>query len=96
MRSAANRARVAHLPVVISNATNDGSTPMVWAQQMRRSFARGVLIRYSSGQHVLWSMTPSTCVNVRITRMRAGIALPAARDPPGLLTLATRLGTVPS
>ncbi|MEI6621298.1 MAG: alpha/beta fold hydrolase [Actinomycetes bacterium] len=66
-RSAKNRARIAALPVVIANATNDGSTPLVWAQAMRQSFARGALIKYRGAEHGLWMLTPSTCVNNRIT-----------------------------
>jgi pimeloyl-ACP methyl ester carboxylesterase len=88
-RSAANRARVARLPVVIVNATNDASTPMVWAQQMRRSFPAGVLIRYRSGQHVLWVLARSSCIDDRITPYVVSLRRPTAATcpfvrPPGL------------
>ncbi|MDQ1307295.1 MAG: Alpha/beta fold hydrolase [Actinomycetota bacterium] len=75
-RSAANRARIAHLPVVIANATNDGSTPMIWALQMKASFGRGVLLKYSGAQHGLWMLTPSTCINNRITNYFVSLAFP--------------------
>ncbi len=65
--SAGNRARLAGLSLVIANSTNDGSTPMIWAQKMRASFASGVLVKYRGAQHGLWMGTPSVCVNQRIT-----------------------------
>ncbi len=76
-RSAANRARIAHLPVVIANATNDGSTPMFWALHMKASFMRGVLLKYSGAQHGLWMLTPSTCINNRITGYFVSLSAPA-------------------
>lgn len=75
-RTAANRARIANLPVVIANATNDGATPMFWALQMRASFARGVLLKYTGAQHGLWMLTPSTCINNRITSYFVSLAKP--------------------
>jgi pimeloyl-ACP methyl ester carboxylesterase len=74
--SPANRARIKGLPVVIANATNDGSTPMFWAQRMRASFARGVLLKYSGAQHGLWMLTPSTCINNRISDYVVARTLP--------------------
>lgn len=58
-----NRERVAKLKVVVANSTADASTPMFWARKMARGFAKSSMIRYRSGQHVIWHMTRSECVN---------------------------------
>jgi pimeloyl-ACP methyl ester carboxylesterase len=75
-RSAASLARLANLRVVMANATNDAATPLVWAQQMRRSFGSGVLIKYRGTEHGLWMATPSTCVNNRITNYFVALKMP--------------------
>ena len=66
-RSLTNLAKLKNLPVVIANSTNDGSTPMLWALRMRASFAKATLVTYVGAEHGLWQLTPSTCVNDRIT-----------------------------
>lgn len=65
--TAAQRARLAQVPAVLANSTQDGSTPMAWAQQMRRAFA-APMIRYRSTQHVIWGATASDCVNRPLDR----------------------------
>lgn len=62
-RSRANRARIKELGIVISNATDDASTPLLWANRMDRSFPAAAFVKYQGGQHVLWRLTPSACVN---------------------------------
>lgn len=90
-RSAANLARIRNLPIVIANATNDGSTPMLWAQRMAKAFPRAVLIKYLGGEHGLWQFTPSTCVNSKITDYLVALRRPTPylcrfAPPPGLPT----------
>ncbi len=63
--TAAQRAKLAKVPVLLANSTHDGSTPMTWAKRMQRSFDRP-MIRYRSTQHVIWGATTSTCVNTPI------------------------------
>ncbi|MEI8082547.1 MAG: alpha/beta fold hydrolase, partial [Actinomycetes bacterium] len=75
-RSATSRARIRNARVIIANATHDGATPMVWAKAMRASFASGVLIKYRGAQHGLWTQTPSTCVNNRITNYVVRLKMP--------------------
>ena len=84
-RPAANRARIKDVKVVIANSTNDGSTPLIWARNMRSSFASGVLIRYRGAEHGLWMLTPSTCVNNRITAYVLRLAMPTAALCPSAL-----------
>jgi hypothetical protein len=62
--------------VVVANATNDGSTPMFWAVRMQKSFASSSLVSYKGGQHVLWMMTPSRCVNDQITSYVVSLTRP--------------------
>ncbi|MEI8081571.1 MAG: alpha/beta hydrolase [Actinomycetes bacterium] len=66
-RSAANLARIRGLKLIVSNSTNDASTPMIWANKMAASFPSATYLKYRSGQHVIWMTTPSTCVNDRIS-----------------------------
>lgn len=68
LSSAANRARLARVKVLISNATHDGETPMVWAHQMLRGFNSAAFVRYRGGQHAIWNFTQSSCVNATIDR----------------------------
>lgn len=96
-RSAANLARIRNLPIVIANSTNDGSTPMMWALRMAKAFPRAVLIKYLGAEHGLWQLTPSDCVNSKITnyvvalqrptpylcRFSAPPVLPVGGLPPG-------------
>lgn len=87
--SAASRSRIKSIPVVIANATNDGSTPIFWAQRMRDSFANGVFVKYRGAQHALWTSTPSACVNNRITDYFLSLKRPTPvlcpfAPPPGL------------
>lgn len=65
--TAAQRARLARVPVILANATQDGSTPMTWARRMQRVFGRP-MIRYRSGQHVIWGAVRSQCVNRPLDR----------------------------
>ena len=46
------RSRVADVPVLIANATRDGSTPLVWAERMQAVFDRP-MIKYRSSEHVI-------------------------------------------
>ena len=61
------RAKVADVPVLLANATKDGSTPLVWAKSMQAAFDRP-LLKYKSSQHVIWGATSSSCVNKPIDR----------------------------
>lgn len=61
------RARLADVPVLLANATHDGSTPMAWAKSMQDAFDRP-MIEYRSSQHVIWGATKSECVNRPIDR----------------------------
>lgn len=65
VKTPAQRARLADVPVLLANATHDGSTPMTWARRMQRTFD-APMIRYRSTQHVIWGATPSKCVNAPI------------------------------
>lgn len=76
-RSLANLAKLKNLPVVIANSTNDGSTPMLWALRMRTSFAKATLVTYVGGQHGLWQLTGSSCVNDRITNYVVSLQRPS-------------------
>ncbi|MFN8126766.1 MAG: alpha/beta fold hydrolase [Candidatus Nanopelagicales bacterium] len=69
------RERVADVPVLLANATNDGSTPMTWAKRMQWAFHRP-MIRYRSGQHVIWGAVRSRCVNRPIDRMFLTVTIP--------------------
>ncbi len=74
--SQTNLARIAGLPVVVANASNDGSTPMPWAMRMKASFASSTLVSYVGAQHVIWMLTPSTCVNDQITNYVVSLTRP--------------------
>lgn len=68
LTSAKNRARIASVNPMISNATHDAATPMLWAKQMSNGFGVPVRVRYRSGQHVVWNFVPSACINKPIDR----------------------------
>jgi pimeloyl-ACP methyl ester carboxylesterase len=74
--TAAQRARLAKVPVLLANAIHDGSTPMTWAKRMQKVFDRP-MIRYRSSQHVIWGATNSTCVNRPIDRFVLELRMPA-------------------
>ena len=76
VRTAQQRARLAGVPVVLANATQDGSTPMAWARRMQKAFDRP-MIRYRSGQHVIWGATTSACVNKPLDRFVLHVRIPA-------------------
>ena len=73
--TAKQRARLAEVPVLLANATNDGSTPMAWAKRMQKAFDRP-MIRYRSTQHVIWGATTSKCVNAPIDRFVLRLTMP--------------------
>jgi pimeloyl-ACP methyl ester carboxylesterase len=73
--TARQRASLAPVPVLLANATHDGSTPMVWAKRMQQVFDRP-MIRYRSSQHVIWGATTSRCVNRPIDRFVLEVRLP--------------------
>ncbi len=66
--TAAQREILADVPVVVANATHDGATPMAWAKDMAVAFGDRPIIRYRSGQHVIWGGVDSACVNEPIDR----------------------------
>lgn len=72
----AQRQRLADVPVLLANATQDGSTPMVWARRMQKAFD-APMIRYRSTQHVIWGATDSACVNRPLDRFMLRVELPA-------------------
>lgn len=74
--TAKQRARLAEVPVLLANATHDGSTPMLWATRMQKVFDRP-MVRYRGTQHVIWGATSSTCVNAPIDRFVLSLRLPA-------------------
>ncbi len=74
--TASQRRRLASVPVLLANATQDGATPMPWARRMQRVFDRP-MIRYRSGQHVIWGAVRSQCVNRPIDRFVLRLRLPA-------------------
>lgn len=76
IRTRGDRARVADVPVLIANATHDGSTPMAWAKRMQRAFDRP-MIKYRSAEHVIWGGADSTCVDRPIDRFVLRQKLPA-------------------
>ena len=61
------RAKLGDVPVLLANATKDGSTPLAWAKSMQAAFDRP-LLKYKSSQHVIWGATSSSCVNKPIDR----------------------------
>lgn len=65
--SARSRRIVAEIPVMLSNATADAMTPMLWALRMQQAFDRP-MIKYRSGQHTVWEAVRSACVNDPINR----------------------------
>lgn len=73
--TASQRARVAKVPVLLANATHDGSTPAAWARQMHKAFDRP-MIGYRSSQHVIWGATDSRCVNRPIDRFVLDLRMP--------------------
>ena len=75
--TAAQRAVLAEVPVVLANATHDGSTPLVWAKQMAAAFGDRPIIKYRSGQHVIWGAVDSRCVNRPINRFMTSLREPA-------------------
>jgi pimeloyl-ACP methyl ester carboxylesterase len=74
--TAKQRAKLAKVPVLLANATNDGSTPMAWAKRMQKAFDRP-MIRYRSTQHVIWGATTSKCVNAPIDKFVLTLKMPA-------------------
>ena len=76
VKTATQRAKLAKVPVLLANATNDGSTPMAWAKRMQKAFDRP-MIRYRSTQHVIWGATSSKCVNAPIDRFVLTGKIPA-------------------
>jgi hypothetical protein len=73
--TAAQRARLAEVPVLLANATHDASTPMRWARSMQRVFDRP-MIRYRGSQHVIWGAVRSRCVNKPITDFVLRLKMP--------------------
>lgn len=73
--TAAQRATLARVPVLLANATHDGATAFEWARRMQRVFDRP-MIRYRSGQHVIWGATDSRCVNRPIDRFVLELRMP--------------------
>ena len=69
------RARVADVPALLANATHDGATPMAWAKRMQRAFDRP-MIKYRSGQHVIWGAVKSRCVNRPIDNFVLSLKVP--------------------
>lgn len=87
--SKTNLARIRGLPIIVSNATHDASTPLIWANRMASSFPSAAYLKYRSGQHVVWNFTASTCVNDRINNYMLSLNNPhsvtcAFAPPPGL------------
>lgn len=56
------------VPVLIAGSTMDGSTVSIWLSRMSRAFPASRTITYSGGQHVIYAVTDSACVNDVVNR----------------------------
>jgi pimeloyl-ACP methyl ester carboxylesterase len=54
-------------PPVFVLSSGDAATPWVWGRSLANTFAGSSTITYNSTQHVMYMITPSTCVNAPVT-----------------------------
>ena len=51
------------VPVLLMGSTRDGSTIVQWTARMSRAFPNSRTVTYSGGQHVVWGVAGSACVD---------------------------------
>lgn len=51
------------VPVLILGSTRDGSTIVQWTARMSRAFPNSRTVTYAGGQHVVWGIAGSSCVD---------------------------------
>ena len=64
------------VPVLISGSTMDGSTVSIWLSRMSRAFPASRTVTYSGGQHVIYALAGSACVNDVVNRYFLDLVLP--------------------
>lgn len=65
------------VPVLITGSTRDGSTIVQWTARMARAFPASRTVTYAGGQHVVFGLAGSACVNTPVTRYLLTTRLPA-------------------
>lgn len=73
------RSVVRSLKVIVSNATHDTWTPLIWARRMVDNFPSGRMVTYRGTQHVIWQLVASRCVDSPISRYAVTRRVPAGR-----------------
>ena len=66
------------LPVLILGSSRDGATIVDWTPRMSRAFPNSRTVTYAGGQHVVWGMAGSQCVNEVADRYVIDLVLPRA------------------
>lgn len=64
------------VPVLIAGSTRDGSTIVQWTARMARAFPASRTVTYAGGQHVVFGLAGSACVNTPVTRYLLTTTLP--------------------
>ena len=64
-------------PVLILGSTRDGATIVQWTARMSRAFPNSRTVTYAGGQHVVWGIAGSACVDAVANAYVIDQALPA-------------------
>ena len=77
------------VPLMIAGSTRDGSTIVQWTARMSRAFPASRTVTYAGGQHAVWNIAGSACVDrvldtyiLTLRRPAADRACPNAYRPP--------------